>query len=82
MRSQSPYFFLRQFLRNARITKQTDNRLRPQTSESYKAGTFLRFDFKLFLIIWSIAVGIKAVLRLADAPILYTVVVILVGINS
>ena len=35
------------------------------------AGTVLRFDFKLFLINWSIAVVVSAVLRLADAPNLY-----------
>ena len=32
------------------------------------AGTFLRFDFKLFLINCSIAVVFSAVLKLADAP--------------
>ena len=32
------------------------------------AGTFLRFDFKLFLTNWSIAVLNSAVLKLADAP--------------
>ena len=32
------------------------------------AGTFLRFDFKLFLIIWPIAALVNAVLKLADAP--------------
>ena len=37
------------------------------------AGTFLRFDFKPFLIIWLIAVSISAVLKLADAPNIYTV---------
>ena len=37
------------------------------------AGTFLRFGFKLFLIIWSIAVLVSAVLRLADAPNVHTI---------
>ena len=32
------------------------------------AGTFLRFDFKLFLIIWPVAVLNNAVLKFADAP--------------
>ena len=61
-----------QFLKNARITKQTDNCLRPQIRGSYMAGTFLRFDFKLLLINWSIAALNSAVLKLADAPIEYT----------
>ena len=34
-------------------------------------GTFLRFDFKLFLINWSIAALISGVLKLADAPNLH-----------
>ena len=66
--SRLPYFFLRQFLKNARFTKQIDKCSRPQVRGSYKAKTFFRFDFKVLLIIWLVAVLIKAVLKLADAP--------------
>ena len=36
-------------------------------------GTFLRFDFMLFLINWSVAASIRAVLKLADAPNIHAV---------
>ena len=62
-----------QFLENARITKQTDNCSTPQIRGSYMAGTCLRFDFKLFLIIWPVATLISAVLKLADAPNVRTI---------
>ena len=66
--SRLPYFFLRQFLKNASYTKQTDNCQKPQINGKNMAGTLLRFDFKLLLMIWSVAVSINAVLKLADAP--------------
>ena len=37
------------------------------------AGTFLRFDFKLFLTNWLIAVLNSAVLKLADAPNIHVI---------
>ena len=57
-----------QFLKNARITKQTDNCSRPLIRGCYMAETFVRLDFKLFLIIWPVAVLNNAVLKFADAP--------------
>ena len=60
-----------QFLKNATFTKQIHFHSRPQIRRRQKAGTFLRFDIKLFLIFWLIAALIRAVLKLADAPNIY-----------
>ena len=46
------------------------------------AESFVRFDFKLLLIIWLIAALINAVLKLADAPNVYVFIVILYRIVS
>ena len=47
-------------LYNSWFSKQTEIHSRPQIRGSYMSGTFLRFDFKLFLTNWLIAVLISA----------------------